>query len=92
MNTYTAPALLDVHGALNALPTLSLDEGGQERQAATRAKGALAEFAPEADKRGTSRSTGHSACLPKGPRRGARFAAKDPSEVLQRGKTASLCD
>src|SRR5260221_14360457 len=35
MNTYTDPKLLDVHGALDALPSLPLDCKAPERQRAT---------------------------------------------------------
>ena len=61
MNTYTDPRLLDVHGALDVLPGLPLDGGGQEQQQATGTAGpecALAPLlAPKADESGTSWST-----------------------------------
>ncbi len=54
-NVYTDPKLLDIHGALDALPALPLDIGMQERQIATDTASAAAEFAPgfapKADKR-----------------------------------------
>lgn len=66
MNTYTDPRLLDVHGALEVLPSLPLDGGDTENQRATGtngggepAKPALAPvLAPKLDKSGKSRSTG----------------------------------
>ena len=62
MNVYTDPRLLDVHGALDALPTLPLDGRSQQRQLATGTAGAeslLAPMlAPKIDKPSKSWSTG----------------------------------
>jgi len=61
MNVYTDPRLLDVHGALDVLPSLPLGGGGQERQRATGTAGpesALAPMlAPKADESSKSWST-----------------------------------
>jgi len=47
MNVYTDPRLLDVNGALDALPALPIDQGdGSKREAATGTDGASREFAP----------------------------------------------
>ena len=61
MNVYTDPKLLDVNGALDALPALPIDQGdGSEREAATGTDGATRKFAPgfapKTDKPGESRS------------------------------------
>ena len=49
MNVYTDPRLLDVHGALDSLPTLSLDQTHEQTEAkATGTDNATAhQFAPE---------------------------------------------
>jgi len=46
MNTYTDPRLLDIHGALDVLPSLSLNEGVCEREQATGTTGAESALAP----------------------------------------------
>jgi hypothetical protein len=58
MNTYTDPRLLDVHGALDVLPTLPLDRGDVLEEKATGTTGCSRELAPEADQSGVSWSTG----------------------------------
>ena len=47
MNVYTDPKLLDVHGALDALPQMPLDGTCNERERATGTAGASVRFAPE---------------------------------------------
>jgi len=62
MNTYTDPKLLDIYGAMDALPALPLDGGEKERRQATgtaRAGSPLAPLlAPKTDQPATSWSTG----------------------------------
>ena len=61
MGTYTDPRLLDVHGALDVLPALPLDGGGQGREQATGTAGTECPLAPvlapKSDKPGKSWST-----------------------------------
>ena len=47
MNVYTDPKLLDVHGALDALPSLPLDSDEQQQQRATGTQGVPGQFTPE---------------------------------------------
>jgi len=62
MNTYTDPKLLDVHGAMEALPDLPLIPTSSEAQQATGTVGHPREFAPgfapKTDNAGPRRSTG----------------------------------
>ena len=46
MNVYTDPKLLDVYGALDALPALPLNDNRQERHQATGTEGANSLLAP----------------------------------------------
>jgi hypothetical protein len=46
MNTYTDPKLLDVHGALDALPRLPLDKAAPESEAKTGTDNGARTFAP----------------------------------------------
>jgi len=66
MNVYTDPKLLDVHGALDALPQMPLDGKHDERERATGTAGASVklprkfapESAPNSDKARVSRASG----------------------------------
>ncbi len=61
MQVYTGPRLLDVHGALDALPALPLDGGEQAAEKATGTMGAPEKFAPKVaptpDARGQAESS-----------------------------------
>lgn len=62
MNVYTDPRLLDVAGAMEALPRLPLDEGNRNREQATGTAGAESPLAPMlAPKSGKSSKSGSTA-------------------------------
>ena len=85
MNTYTDPRLLDVHGALDALPTLPIGGNTDQGEQATGTDGSGAGlhqfapgFAPETDESSDSRST-----------RDTRQASGDTRDGWKRNVTSS---
>ena len=101
MNVYTDPKLLDVHGALDVLPTPPLDGGLQSEQTAVSATGTddsvpfrfAPEFAPTADERSKSesipgRATGNEAFAPqRDPNVASVYPVKrnEPSSIADNG-------
>jgi hypothetical protein len=99
MNVYTDPRLLDVHGALDALPSLPIDWTPQPEQAREKASGTddatAVQFAPEFAPKSGKGSKSWSSVDNSAPRRSLAKPTKNPEKTTvfpgssQRGRRDS---